>query len=72
GYESKTKQGEPVIATINTKLLNWDHIAAYPWVTVLTLSYDNGSNGMPNDDDYQLLDTFEERVNILMAKSQYC
>ena len=72
GYESKTKEGETVIASINTKLLNWDHIAAYPWVTVLTLSYDNVSNGMPSDDDYQLLDTFEERVNRLMAKSQYC
>ena len=72
GYESKTREGETVIASINIKLLNWDHIAAYPWVTVLTLSYDNGSNGMPSNDDYQLLDTFEERVNILMAKSQFC
>ena len=71
GYESKTKEGLTVIATINTKLLNWEHIAAYPWITVLTLGYGNGSNGMPTDEDYALLDELEERVNAMMTTSQY-
>lgn len=72
GYESKTIDGNTVIATINTKLLNWEHIAAYPWITVLTLNYENGNYGMPSELDYQLLDDLEERVNDLMTKSQYC
>ncbi len=72
GYESETKDGLTIIATINTKLLNWEHIAAYPWITVLTLGYHQGSNGMPREDDYLLLEVLEEKVNALMAESQYC
>ena len=72
GYESESRDGNTVIATINTKLLNWEHIAAYPWITILTLNYNNESNGMPNDEDYQYLDDLEERVNTLMTENQHC
>lgn len=72
GYESKTKEGHTVFATINTKLLNWNHIAAYPWITVLTFNYKKGNKGMPTDVEYKLMASIEEKVNSLMSKSQLC
>ena len=70
GFEAKTKEGLPVIAIMNTDLLNWDSKASHPWITVLEIKF-NGedNNGMPYNDTYKLLDKIEEKVLIELKDS---
>lgn len=61
--EAELESGNKLIAVINTELLNWDSKASHPWIAVLTLKYDgSNNNGMPNERDYELLDTVEEEI----------
>ena len=61
--EAELESGNKLIAVINTELLNWDSKASHPWISVLTLKYDgSNNNGMPNERDYELLDTVEEEI----------
>lgn len=61
--EAELKIGNPLIAVVNTNLLNWDSKASHPWICILKLSYDgSNNNGMPNENDYELLNTIEEEL----------
>lgn len=61
--EAELQNGNKLIATINTDILNWDKKASHPWIAVLEIQYDGQSNnGMPDDTTYQLLNEIEERA----------
>jgi hypothetical protein len=61
--EAELESGNKLLAVINTALLNWDRKASHPWISVLTLKYDGKrNNGMPNDNDYELLNIIEEEI----------
>ena len=61
--EAELESGNRLFAVINTELLAWDSKASHPWVTILTLKYNGrNNNGMPNDEDYKLLDKIEEEI----------
>jgi len=61
--EAKLKNGNALIAVINTELLKWDSKASHPWISEFNLSYDGSqTNGMPTDTDYRLLDEVEEEL----------
>jgi hypothetical protein len=63
GIEGKLKNGEPLIAIINSTLMNWDSKASHPWVLNIEIKYDGGdNNGMPDDDTYQLLNDLEDDI----------
>lgn len=63
GLEATLKNGLPLIAFINTDLLNWDSKASHPWMVILTFKYDGTeNNGLPNSDMYQLLNAIEDEV----------
>ena len=52
-----------LIAAINSELLNWDRKASHPWISIVTFGYDGrNNNGMPNENDYKLLDTIEDEL----------
>lgn len=61
--EAKLNNGNPLLAIINTELLNWENKASHPWAAILTLKY-NGSenNGMPDQDDYAFLNDIEDEI----------
>ena len=62
-FEAKNKSNKVLLATINTELLNWDKKASHPWICILTLKYDGrNNNGMPNTNDYKLLNNIEEEI----------
>lgn len=56
------EDGKPMIAVINTDLLDWDRKASHPWILVATISYDGNGSGMPDDDTYQILDAIEDEI----------
>lgn len=61
--EAELESGNKLFAVINTEILDWDSKASHPWITTLTLRY-NGSNnnGMPTDEDYELLNQIEAEI----------
>ena len=61
--EAELESGNKLLAVVNIELLNWDSKASHPWISVLTLKYNGrNNNGMPNDNDYKLLDKIEEEI----------
>lgn len=61
--EAELESGNKLLAVINTTLLNWDRKASHPWICILTLKFDGkDTNGMPNDNDYKLLNEIEEEI----------
>lgn len=61
--EAELESGNALVAVINTELLNWDSKASHPWISVFTIKYDGSkNNGMPNTNDYQLLNKIEEEI----------
>jgi len=62
-FEANLHNGLPLIATINTSLLDYDSKASYPWISVLKTHYDGESNnGLPAKNDYEILSKIEENL----------
>ena len=68
--EANLESGDKLLAVVNTELLNWDGKASHSWISVLTLKYDGGNNnGMPDSNDYKLLDKIEEGLLLELKDS---
>jgi len=72
GYESITKEGKTLIATINSDLLQWEHTSAYPWIVVIRLAYKSQNNGMPSENQNTELYELEESINKVLNEDAYC
>ncbi|MEO0506586.1 MAG: DUF695 domain-containing protein [Bacteroidota bacterium] len=63
GLEATLENGLPLVAMVNTDLLNWDSKASHPWIVILEMKYDGeNSNGMPNSKTYELLNQIEDEI----------
>jgi hypothetical protein len=61
--QAKLENGNVLIATINTGLLNWENKASHPWITTVAIKYDGSrNNGMPNNETSELLNTIEDEI----------
>lgn len=61
--EAELNNGRPLIAVVNSTLLDWNSKASHPWILKVEIKYDgNDNNGMPDKNTYQLLDEFEEQI----------
>ncbi len=61
--EGELENGNPLVAIINSTLLNWDRKASHPWILVVTIPYDGSEhNGMPNQETYALMDEVEDEI----------
>lgn len=64
GIEGILENGNTLIATINTDILNWDAKASHPWILSLGLKFDGEqNNGFPDEEMYQLLNEIEDEIN---------
>jgi hypothetical protein len=62
-FTAERADGQPILAIINTDLLEWDAKASHPWVMVVTIPYDGSArNGMPDPEMYQLLNELEDEL----------
>lgn len=62
--EAKLKGGDPLIALINTELLDWDRKASHPWVMTIEIPYDGSqNNGLPDKETYAWLDEIENEIS---------
>lgn len=62
GLEATLDNGMPLIAIVNTDLLNWDSKASHPWIAVVEIKYNGNDSGMPGSSDYKLLDEIEAHI----------
>jgi hypothetical protein len=70
-FESKTKDGLPIVGIVNTSLLNWERKASHPWIAVIKIGFDGrGNNGMPDDDMYQLMNRIEDETAAELKDSE--
>lgn len=61
--EAELNNGLPLIAIVNTTLLEWDSKASHPWILAIDVKYDGSANhGMPDQATYDLLDVFEDEI----------
>jgi hypothetical protein len=61
--EATLNNGLPLIAIINTTLLDWDGKASHPWILKVEIKYDgSNNNGMPDNNTYELLNSFEDEI----------
>lgn len=61
--EATLKNKLPLIAIVNSTLLEWDSKASHPWILSIKAKYDGSkNNGLPNDETYQKLNDFEEEI----------
>ncbi len=61
--EGTLQNGLPLIAIINSDLLNWDSKASHPWIAVVEIKYDGKkNNGMPSATTYQRLNAIEDQI----------
>lgn len=61
--EGELSNGLPLVAIINTTLLDWEAKASHPWILNLTFEYDGSkNNGMPASDTYELMNTVEDEL----------
>lgn len=65
------ENGEPLIAVINTALLEWDRQMSHPWVAVFTIKYDGSkTNGMPSEKERVIFEEIEEELLALLIDSE--
>ena len=61
--EAELSAGNSLVAVINTDLLHWNGKASHPWILNIELKYDGSkTNGMPDQNTYNLLLTIEEEI----------
>ena len=62
--EARLENGDPLIAVVNTDLLEWDRKASHPWVLTVEIPYDGkNNNGMPDEAEYKRLDEAEQSLS---------
>jgi len=64
GLEATLQNGNPLVAVINTDLLSWEAKASHPWILKIEIKYQGNNKGMPNSDDYKLLNDIEDEINL--------
>ena len=63
--EAELENGRPLIAIVNSSLLEWDCKASHPWMLKIEIKYDGeNNNGLPNNDTYELLNKFEDEIMV--------
>ncbi len=70
-FTAERTDGQALVAILNTDLLAWDAKASHPWVLVVTATYDGEqTNGMPDEETYQLLDQIEDELIAHLPSSE--
>lgn len=62
--EARLKNGNKLIAVVNSDLMYWDAKGSHPWLLRFEIKYDGKeNNGFPNEETYQFLNTIEENIS---------
>ncbi len=62
--------GKPLLAIVNSTLLDWDGKASHPWILAIEIKYKGNENGMPDQETYDLMNTFEDDLLLELKDSE--
>lgn len=68
--EATLKNGKPLLAIVNSTLLDWDSKASHPWILTVDIQYEGDENGMPDDETYELMNIFEDELMLELKDSE--
>ncbi len=69
-FEGNTNDGMPLIAVMNTDVLQWENKASHPWILKIIITYDGSeTNGFPTPETNKALDEQEEGLVELLKES---
>lgn len=69
--EAKLESGFPLIASINTDLMEWDAKASHPWIAVVDIEYDGTDyNGLPKKPINDFLYKIEDEIRAALRQSE--
>lgn len=60
--EAELNNGKPLIAIVNSTLLEWENKASHPWIMSVTIPFNSNNNGMPDEKTFTLLNQIEEEI----------
>ena len=61
--DATLNNGLPLVAIINSTLLDWDSKASHPWILKVEIKFDGSkNNGMPDHNTYEQLNNFEDEI----------
>ncbi|MCX8020477.1 MAG: DUF695 domain-containing protein [Chitinophagaceae bacterium] len=61
--ETTLSNGLPLVAIINSTLLDWDSKASHPWILQVEIKFDGSkNNGMPDNNTYEQLNNLENEI----------
>ncbi|MBC5837999.1 DUF695 domain-containing protein [Flavobacterium muglaense] len=61
--EAELENGKPLIAIVNSTLLEWESKASHPWIFKVAVAFNGANNnGMPDSTTYELLNQLEDEI----------
>ena len=71
--EGVAENGAPIVAIINTEILEWDSKASHPWVVCVEIKYDGkNNNGLPDNKSMAFFEKLQNEIeDILQAQDGY-
>lgn len=68
--EATLNNGKPLLAIVNSALLDWDSKASHPWILTIEIKYKGNENGMPDKETYELMNIFEDNIMLELKDSE--
>jgi hypothetical protein len=68
--EATLNNGKPLLAIVNSVLLDWDSKASHPWILTIEIKYKGNKNGMPDNETYELMNKFEDDLMLELIDSE--
>ncbi len=68
--EATLNNGKPLLAIVNSALLNWDSKASHPWILTIEIKFKGNENGMPDKETYELMNKFEDELMFELKDSE--
>jgi hypothetical protein len=68
--EATLNNGKPLLAIVNSALLDWDSKASHPWILTIEIKYKGNENGMPDNETYELMNKFEDELMLELKDSE--
>lgn len=59
-YEAELENGLPLLAAMNTTLLDWNNKPSHPYIIRICINYTTEQNGLPSQDVFDLMNEFED------------
>ena len=71
--EGIAENGAPIVAIINTEILDWDSKASHPWIVNIEIKYDGkNNNGLPDSKSMAFFEKLQDEIeNNLQAQDGY-